>query len=151
MGRRPSLREIMAQTVTLKGAEVKIYIAGKLYPEAQSITITTDYEEEETYGIDSPFAQEIATTRVKVSGRIVGIKTKDNGGTQGAAARAEIKNILSSPYTSLRVHNRYTQKDIFFLPQMKVTNETLEVATKGVAKLSFSFKGIVPFHEVDLA
>lgn len=141
----------MAQSVTLKGAEIKVFISGKLYPEVQSITYTIDYDEEEIFGIDSQFPQEIAGNRVKVSGRISGIRIKYSGGLQGSAARVLIKDVLKSPYTSLRIQDRYSNKDIFFLPQMKVTSETLEVAAKGIAKLSFSFKGIIPYQEIDMA
>lgn len=141
----------MAQTVTLTGAQVKIYISGKLYPEAQSISWTIDYVEEEIYGIDSVFPQEIAPNKVKVSGRISGIRLKSSGGLQGAAARSKISEVLSSPYTSLRVHDRYSNKDILFIPQMKVTSENFEAATKGSVKLSFSFKGIIPYQENDMA
>ena len=141
----------MGQSVTLKGAEIKVFISGKLYPEVQSITYTIDYDEEEIFGIDSQFAQEIAGNRVKVSGRITGIRVKYSGGLQGAAARVKVKDILKSPYTSLRIQDRHSNKDIFFLPQMKVTSETFEAATKGIAKLGFSFKGIIPYNEIDMS
>ena len=141
----------MAQSVTLKGAEIKVYISGKLYPEVQSISYMIDYDEEEIYGIDSQFAQEIAGNRLKVSGKITGIRVKYSGGLQGAAARVQIKDILKSPYTSLRIQDRYSNKDILFLPQMKVTNESFEVAAKGIARLGFGFKGIIPYQEIDMA
>lgn len=141
----------MAQPITLKGAEIKIFISGKLYPEAQSITYTIDYEEEEIFGIDSQFAQEIAGNKVRVSGSIKGIRVKYSGGTQGAAARVRINQLLQSPYTSLRVVDRFSEKDILWLPQMKVSSETLTAAAKGIASLSFSFKGIVPYQEIDVS
>jgi hypothetical protein len=141
----------MAQSVTLKGAEIKVYIGGKLYPEVQSITWTIEYGEEEIFGIDSVFAQEIATTKVKIAGTVSGIRIKYSGGLQGAAARVKISEVLSGPYTSLRVQDRYSQKDILFVPQMKVTSESFQAAAKGIAKLNFNFKGIIPFQEIDLA
>ena len=49
----------MAAPKIIKGAECKIYIAGKLFAELQSINYTIDYGETEIYGIDSQYAQEI--------------------------------------------------------------------------------------------
>ena len=141
----------MGQSVTLKGAEVKLYISGKLYPEVQSLTYTIDYGEDEIYGIDSIFPQEICTTRTSVSGTISGIRVKFSGGLQGADARTKINEVLFAPYTSLRIKDRHSDIDIFWLPQMKVTRETFQVSTKGVAKLSFSFKGIVPYNALDMS
>ena len=69
----------MAQSVTLKGSGVKLYVSGKLYPEVQSLTYTIDYGESEIYGIDSQFAQEIAPTRVSVQGTVTGIRIKLTG------------------------------------------------------------------------
>lgn len=139
----------MAQSLSLSGAEVRLYISGKAYPEAQSISWTIDYGEEETYGVDSHFAQEIAPTIIKVSGKITGVRVKVSGGLQGAAARAKISDILKASYTSLRVQDISTDKELLWLPQMRVTTENIDISAKGIARLSFNFKGIIPYNEMD--
>ena len=140
----------MASSVVLKGAEVKVYIGGKLYPEAQSLSWTIDYGETEIYGIDSQFPQEIAPTRLSVQGKIDGIRIKLSGGLQGYQARTRINEILQAPYTALRIKDRHSDIDLLWLPQMKVTNESYQIQAKGVVKLSFTFKGIVPYNEIDV-
>lgn len=140
----------MAQSIVLKGSELKIYIGGKLYPEAQSINYTIDYGEEPIYGIDSHFPQEIATTKVTVRGSISGVVVKLSGGLQGKDARTKINEILFGPYVSIRIKDRYSDTDIIFIPQAKITAETFQAASKGVARLSFNFSGIIPYNPLDL-
>lgn len=140
----------MASSVVLQGAECKMYISGKLYPEVQSINYTIDYGEREIFGIDSQYAQEVAPTRVVVQGSVQGVRVKFTGGLQGYEARAKINQILHAAYTSLRVKDRRSDIDIFFLPQMKVTSETITIPAKGVVQLNFNFRGIIPYNELDL-
>ena len=140
----------MAQSVILKGSEVKVYIAGKLYGEVQSMSFSIDYGEQEIYGIDSQYPQEIAPTRLAVSGQISGVRIKTSGGLQGKSIRSRINEILHAPYTSLRIQDRHSQLDLLWLPQMKVVSESFSVEAKGIAKLSFNFKGIIPYQPIDL-
>ena len=140
----------MSQAVTLKGAEVKVYVAGKLYAEVQSIQYTTDYAETEIYGIDSPFPQEIAPGRVSVQGTVQGLVIKMVGGLQAYDLRTKINEILHGPYVSLRIKDRFSDSDLFWLPQMKVVSEQVSIQAKGVVKISFQFKGIIPYNPLDL-
>ena len=96
----------MAQSIVLKGSEIKIFISGKLYNEVQSITWTIDYGEKEIYGIDSQFAQEIAPTKIAVQGKITGVRVKNSAGLQGNVepiADAPL-NILNSTASSVSAY-----------------------------------------------
>ena len=138
------------QSVVLKGAEVKTYVSGKLYAEVQSLQWAIDYGEQEIYGIDSPFPQEIAPGRVTVQGSVSGLVIKDLGGLQAYDLRAKINEILYGPYSSLRIKDRHSDKDLFWLPQMKVINEQISIQAKGVVRISFQFKGIIPYNPLDM-
>lgn len=140
----------MSQSVVLKGAEVKTYISDKLYAEVQSIQYNIDYGEQEIYGIDSPFPQEIAPGRVSVQGTVNGLVIKNLGGLQAYDIRAKINEILFAPYTSLRLKDRHSDKDLFWLPQMKVVAESVQIQAKGVVRVSFTFKGIIPYNPLDM-
>lgn len=140
----------MAQSVVLKGAEVKVYVSGKLYSEVQGIQYTIDYGEQEIYGIDSQFPQEIAPTRISVQGSVQGLVIKTVGGLQAYDLRTKISEVLFGPYTSLRIKDRHSDSDLFWLPQMKVTNEQISIQAKGVVKISFQFKGIIPYNPLDI-
>lgn len=140
----------MSQSVVLKGAEVKCYVSNKLFAEVQSIQYTIDYGEQEIFGIDSQFPQEIAPGRVMVQGTVSGLMIKNLGGLQAYDLRAKINEILHGPYTSLRLKDRHSDKDVFWLPQMKVVSEQVSIQAKGVVKVSFTFKGIIPYNPIDM-
>ena len=141
----------MARGTALKGAEVKLYIAGKLYPEVRNISYTIDKGMQEIYGIDSSFPQEIRPTRHSVQGTVTGVRIKYGGGLQGKGAVATIDQLLKSPYVAIRVQDRFSQQDVLFVPQAIITNESVTIPAKGVVQLSFTFKGIIPYGEVELA
>lgn len=140
----------MGKSYVLSGAQVRVYVSGKPFTEIQSITWTIDYGETEIYGVDSPFPQEIAPTRVSVQGTVKGVRVKSTGGLQGHLARYKIADILSAPYTSLEVRQRGGMKErLLWLPQMKVTRESLDTSVKNVVRFTFSFKGIIPYNPLD--
>lgn len=140
----------MPQSIIMRGADIKLYLGGKLYTAVNSISYTIDYSEQEIYGIDSAFPQEIAVTRVSVQGSVGGFRIKSMGGLQGSNVTTKIQDILHSPYISLRIKDRHTDADILWIPQIKVTNEQMQIRAKGVVQVSFNFKGIMPFNELDL-
>ena len=140
----------MPQSRVLKGADVRIYISGKDYNEAQSISWNIDYGEQPIYGIDSAFPQEIALTKMAVNGTISGIRIKLSGGLQGADIRTKINQILHHPYISLLVKDRHSDMELLWIPHMKVTNESMQITSKSVAQLTFNFTGILPYNSLDL-
>lgn len=141
----------MSQSVVLKGAECKLIIGGKLYPEVQQISYTIDYGETEIYGIDSIFPQEIATTRISVQGNVSGVRVKLSGGLQGKDITTKINQRLIAPYVSLEIRERQSDTKLIFVPQIKVISESVQIISKGVVKLNFSFKGIIPYNPLDMA
>lgn len=138
-------------TYVLTGAHIKLYINNKLYKNVQSISFDVDYGETEIYGIDSPYAQEIATTKISVKGRVNGIRLKYSGGLQAASIRPLFTDVGAAPYISIRIQDRQSGEDIIFVPQAKCTRESHQIATKSTYKLSFDFIGIVPMFALDRA
>lgn len=141
----------MAVPVTLTGAMIIVHINNKRYKVAQSVQFTVDYGSQEIYGIDSHFAQEIATTRVSVRGSIQGLRLKYSGGLQAGNLRPLWNDIAASPYISIRIQDRSTGEDILFVPQATVIRESHAAATKTTYKMNFEFAGIVPYFALDRA
>jgi hypothetical protein len=139
----------MAAPVTITGALITIYWNNALYKEVADVSFTISYGEEEIWGIDSPYPQEIAGGKISVSGNIRGFRLKMSGGLQGKTLRPLFTDVSAAPYVSLRVTDRSTAEDIVFIPQCKVTSEDHTVPTKGTYRLNFSFKGIVPYFALD--
>lgn len=140
----------MAQSVVLAGAMVKVYFGGTLLNECQSISYAIDYGEEPIFGIDSAFPQEIASGRVTIQGSCTIVYVQGNDGLQGKEITPRVNQILYTPYISLRVKDRKADSDLFFCPQVKITNESTTINAKGTVKVTFNFRGIIPYSSVDL-
>lgn len=141
----------MARTLVLTGAHIKLYINNKVYNVVQSINLTVDYGEQEIYGIDAAYAQEIAVTKISVRGSVNGVRIKYSGGLQGSNIRPLFGDVAASPYISLRIQDRQSGEDILFIPQAKVTRETHAINTKSSYKLNFDFVGQIPQFALDRA
>lgn len=139
----------MAVPVILAGAHIKLYINNQVYKVVQSITITVDYGEQPQYGIDANHAQEIASTRLSVSGSVQGLRVKNSGGLQASNMRPLFKDLQANPYISIRIQDRSTGEDIIYIPQCKVSQETHTASTKSTYKMNFNFIGIVPYFALD--
>lgn len=135
--------------LTLSGAQVKVFINNVEYGPAQGLSLVVDRGEQEIYGIDTPFPQEIAVTRIASSGQISGIRIAGGGGLQAKGILTKLKDVLAAPYVSIRVSDRKTGEDIAYCPQAKVINENHSVAAKQTYKLSFSFKAVAVYSPLD--
>jgi hypothetical protein len=138
-------------SLLLTGSNIKLYINNKNYKEVQSINFTVDYGETEIYGIDTPYPQEVATTRVSVRGTVQGLRIKLSGGLQGANIRPLFTDIAAAPYISLRISDRYSGEDIIFIPNCKVTRESHSIPSKGIYRITFDFVGQIPLFALDRA
>lgn len=139
----------MSLPVVITGAQINLYINNQLYKEVESISFSISYGEEEIYGVDSVFPQEIAGGRVSVSGSVNGLRLKLSGGLQAKNIRSLFSDVSASPYISIRISDRSTQEDIIFIPQCKCSDESHSIPSRGTYKLNFNFKGLVPFLALD--
>lgn len=135
--------------VTIVGAWITLTANNQQYKEVADINFTIDYGEDEIWGIDSPYPQEIAGGKISVTGSVNGFRLKLSGGLQAKNLRPLFTDVSAAPYISLRVTDRTTSEDIIFIPQCKVTSESHSIPTRGTYKLSFNFKGIVPLMALD--
>lgn len=141
----------MAQSTILTGAHIRLYINNALYKVAQTVSFTIDYSEQEIYGIDSAYPQEIAVTRISVRGSIAGLRVKNSGGLQAANMRPLFSDIAASPYVSIRIQDRQSGEDILFIPNAKITKESHVISTKSTYKLNCDFVGQIPLMALDRA
>ena len=139
----------MAQQLTLPASAILLYINNKKYNPTMGLSFTIDYNEQQIFGIDSPWAQEIASNRVTVTGNVNGIRTVQSGGLQGGNLRPAFTEIAASPYISIRVTDRISGEDIMLITTAKVTSESHSISPKGVYLLNFSFIGQIPLMALD--
>lgn len=136
-------------SVVLTGSLIKIYINNRVYNEAQSVSYTIDYGETEVFGIDTPYPQEIHSTRSTVTGSISGIRIRNSAGIQTFDARPSITDIIKAEYISIRIQDRSTGEDILFIPNAKISKQSFQAQIKGVVRLNFDFKGLIGFEPSD--
>jgi hypothetical protein len=139
----------MAVPVILTGPNIQLYINNKLYKQVQGVSFVIDYGETEIYGIDTPYAQEIASNKITVKGQVTGMRVKMSGGLQAASIRPLFMDSAASPYVSFRIHDRVTGEDIIFIPNCKITQESHSIAVKSTYKLNFNFSGQIPLMALD--
>lgn len=137
------------QSVVLSGANIKLYLNNDLYKEVKSFSLNVDYGSSPIYGIDSPYAQEIAPGRVAVSGAISGIRIKFSGGLQAKNLRPLFTDFAAASYISIRVVDRSTGEDIVLIPRAQVVRESHSASAKGSYSLNFDFTGILPLFALD--
>lgn len=136
---------------TMVGADIKVYINNKVYNVAQSVSFEVDYGESAIYGIDTPWAQEVAGGRASVRGSIRGLRMKYSGGLQGSNIRPSFDNLAASPYISIRIQDRQTGEDIALIERAKVSKESHSAGIKGSYKLNFDFEGQMILFALDRA
>jgi hypothetical protein len=136
-------------SVILAAPNIRLYINNVLYKEVQSVSFTVDYGEEGIYGIDVPYPQEIALTRMDVRGSVRGLRIKNSGGLQAKKIRPLYKDIAASPYVSIRIQDLTTSEDILYLPNAKVSRENHTIETKRTYKLDFDFVAQIPLFALD--
>lgn len=135
--------------IVLAAANIKILINNKPFNTVQSLTLNVDYGETEIWGIDAPWAQEIAPGKAMVRGQCSCVRVKNSGGLQGTNLRPAYADFAASPYVSIRIQDAQSKEDILFIPNAKITKETHSIATKTTYKLSFEFVGQIPLFALD--
>lgn len=136
-------------SIVLTGAKIRLYVNNKIFNTVQSINFVVDYGENEIYGIDSPYPQEIAPGKITVRGTVACIRIQNSGGLQASQLRPLFSDFAASPYVSLRINDRQTNEDILFIPNAKVTKESHSAVTKQTYKLTFEFAGQIPLFALD--
>lgn len=135
--------------VTLPGANVRIFLNGNVYNEAQQCSWTIDYGENEIYGIDSAFPQEIGSTRYRVAGSVTGVRIKNSGGLQSYNARPRVEDLVRAEYITIRIQDRQSGEDLLYLPNAKIGKQNYQTSAKGIVRLSFDFSALVGFEPLD--
>lgn len=138
----------MGISATISGAQVKLLINDIEYGQAQSIQYTIDTADQEIYGIDSIFPQEIAPVRSQVYGSITGVQVSGFD-LQKMGIRDNNSTFLGSGYSTIKLIDRRTGKPIIEIPKARISNEQFSVSAKGTAKVSFNFRAVLAIQSGD--
>lgn len=132
----------MSRSVVISGSQVVLKINGTTYGQAQSINYTIDTSDQEIYGIDSIFPQEIVPIKSQVYGSVSGVSVLGFD-LQSMGIRDTNDTTLGGGYTTIEVMDRKTGKNIIKIEKARISNEQFSVSAKGTAKVSFNFRAIL--------
>jgi hypothetical protein len=132
----------MATSKSMTGAEVKVYINGRIYPYIVSIRWTGSYGRQEIMAIDQNEPAELAPGSTSISGTFDVVRIRNSGGLQGAGIAAPEDKLLLERYFSLVVVDRVSDTTLLKIDNGSVSDESWSVPSRGTITGSVSFKGL---------
>jgi hypothetical protein len=140
------------QSLTVTASLCRLYVNNRIYAVTQDVTVTQDIGSYAIYGINSPYAQEIATGgQTVIRGSASVIRTKNSGGLQATGAVQLFSNLGATNYASLRLEDRSTGETLWSIPKAQISNIRETVSKKGLYNISFDFIGQILYYPLDLS
>lgn len=142
----------MANSIVVSAALCRFYINNVIYSVTQDVSVNIDMGIISTYGINSPYAQEITTGgQYSVKGSAGVVRTKNSGGLQSTNAVQLFSNLGSTNFSSLRLEDRSTGELLWSIPKAQISNIKESVSKKGIYHITFDFIGQMLFYPLDLS
>lgn len=134
--------------LVLTGAHVLLYINGRQVGRVTSFVWSPRRTVRRIQGIDTLLASELAPGPVSVSGQIGLIRTRRDGGAEGAGLMAPPPDLTREQYVSLLLKDRIADTVIFRADQCMVDSQSWRSETKNIISGTVTFEGISAFNEV---
>ena len=142
----------MTQPLVISGATLRLHLNNQIYKVTQSVSLQQETCEYAIYGIDSPYAQELASGgQISYRGSIRGVRIKNGGGVQAQNGRPLFSDVAASPYISIRLDDRTTGEILFSCQNAKITSIKETVGAKGTYKVDIDFHAQIAFTSIDLS
>lgn len=132
----------MGITKTLSGADISVYVNGRLFPPVSEITWQANTGRHAIQGIDKAEPQELVPGNTTITGTMEIIRTKRSGGIEGAGLMASVTKILQEKYFSLLLIDRSTDSVLLYIEDASVDGYTGRAGARGIVTLSVQFEGI---------
>jgi hypothetical protein len=140
----------MAIVKALRGADIKVFINGRLYPWIVSARWNASYGRHAITGIDQSTPFELPSGACTIKGTFDVLRIRATGGLQGAGIAPPERKVLQERYFSLTIVDRLTDSVILQIDQAAVTEENWQTAAKAILSGSFSYEGMGWVNEVDV-
>lgn len=138
------------QVKTLRGADIQLYINGRIFPICSAIRWHAATGRHAIYGIDQITPFELAPGQASIKGTVECFRQRKDGGLEGRGVVAPERIILLEKYFSIAVLDRSTDTVIFAIEEAAVGDQDWRVSAKAEMSGSFSFEGIGWTNEADL-
>lgn len=138
----------MATAKTLSGADIKVYVNGRLYSPVSGLKFSASYGRSPLMGIDKSTPFELTSGVCEVKGTLDIFRRRTDGGIQGAGIAATERLILQERYFSLTVVERLSDSVVLQINEASVSDESWNIG-RGIIQGSVSFTGIGWSNEAD--
>lgn len=135
----------------LTGAHVILYINGKAVGRVVSFRWQRDITHRENVGIDELEPTELVVTGVRVRGTIGLVRTRKDGGAEGAGLTTPTPDLPREQYVSLMLIDRTTDTVLFRAPRVKATSDGWEAAPRQILYGNVSFQAIGASNDIQAA
>lgn len=139
----------MSQSVLVTGSKVVLYLNSKVFARVVSFQWHSATPKRPIYGVDNAQPYELAPTTTRCTGALTLLRTQADGGIQGAGMAGNVRDVTREKYFALMLVDLTTDTVLFRADRCTVTDESWQVAARGVMMGSVSFEVIDWGNEVD--
>lgn len=132
----------MGQMRTLRGADIQVYVNGKLFAVATGVRWQSDSGRHAIYGIDQITPFELAPGQSHITGAIECVRHRQDGGLEGRGVTAPESKTMLEKYFGLAVVDRSTDTVILAIESAAVSTQNWQVSAKGELTGTFNFEGL---------
>lgn len=132
----------MGTPTVLKGADLQIYINGRLFGVATGVRWNANDGRHAIFGIDQYTPFELAPGQCTITGSVECIAQRLDGGLEGRGIHAPEDMMMLEKYISIAIIDRSTDSVILAIENAAIDSQSWQAGAKGVVAGSFSFEGM---------
>lgn len=137
----------MAITKSLRGADLRVFINGRIYPWAIAVRWSATTGSHAIGGIDQHTPFELAVGQTTIKGTMDVCRIRNTGGLEGSGIVPTEQNMLLGKYFSLALVDRLSDTVILQIDEAFVTDQNWQTQPRGLLTGAFSFEGIAWTNE----
>lgn len=135
----------------IAAAHLKVFVNGRLLGWTTGFMPQTRTPVKRASGIDTSLTFELMPTGYDVTGNMVIIRGRAQGGIEGLGMAAFAKNLLRQKYCTIELVDRLTDQVVMKFAGCMVTSQAWDVSPKGIVTGRISFEGLDYSNEADAA
>lgn len=135
-------------TKTLRGADIKVYINGRLFKPVVSFAFSLSSGHHAISGIDNMAPFELAPGPTRIKGNMDLLRARMDGGLEGQGVAATHNNILLEKYFTLALIDRVSDSVILYVEDCVIVDQNWNIQSRNIITGQASFEGIGWANEV---
>lgn len=131
----------------VSGARVKVYINNRFIGEVTDFRYAVSTQKKAVYGIDATEPFEFAPGITVVRGSVSLLRPAGLGSLEGYGIKEAIQEAMLEKYCQIILFDRASSAPVFQTDRAVITNQSWQVATKGLMTGSFEFEAFNYINE----